>query len=207
MGPHCVFTDCVTFMENEGTVHSCRWMVRIRPLSWTANRWVEPGDCVPEFEVLCTTFVEFETGRTQEALVRGGFLRPELIQSSQISISNNEHRGRNSDIYPRRRTERAALDHRVFSALQQDLLWIWFAEWFSRNSYSLLCYFETAVVITRFLPLVRRQVDQKRKRIFSETTKMERKKKQVQENIAANHFASVANLERLAYLSHKQSRK
>ncbi|KAJ5791593.1 uncharacterized protein N7518_008604 [Penicillium psychrosexuale] len=69
------------------------------------------------FEVLCTTFVELEPGRTQDVLVKGGFLLPESIRSSQIVISNDEHRGRNSDTYPRRRTERAVLDRRVFSAL------------------------------------------------------------------------------------------
>ncbi|KAJ5666055.1 uncharacterized protein N7477_008503 [Penicillium maclennaniae] len=69
------------------------------------------------FQVPCTTLVNPESGKYQQVPVKGGFLLPESIRSSKIVTSNDQHRGRDSDTYPRRSRERASSDRRVFSTL------------------------------------------------------------------------------------------
>ncbi|KAJ5997397.1 hypothetical protein N7522_009057 [Penicillium canescens] len=68
------------------------------------------------FQVPCTTLVDPESGRSHEAIVKGGFLLPESIRSSKIVTSKDQHRGRDSDTYPRRSREHAGSDRQVFSA-------------------------------------------------------------------------------------------
>ncbi|KGO74630.1 hypothetical protein PITC_002750 [Penicillium italicum] len=69
------------------------------------------------FQVPCTTLVNPKSGPTHQAIVKGGFLLPESIRSSRICTSNDQHRERNSDTFPRRNRENAGSDRRVFSAL------------------------------------------------------------------------------------------
>jgi hypothetical protein len=69
------------------------------------------------FQVPCTTLVNPESGANHQVIVKGGFLLPESIRSSKIATSDDQHRGRNSDTYPRRSREHAGSDRRVFSAL------------------------------------------------------------------------------------------
>jgi hypothetical protein len=68
------------------------------------------------FEVCCTTNVHPVSGPKNAELVKGGFLLPESIRSSKIVTSNDEHRARDSNTYPRRSREPAGSDRRVFSA-------------------------------------------------------------------------------------------
>lgn len=69
------------------------------------------------FEVLCTTLVNPESGTCDQAIVKGGFLLPESIRSSKITTNDYQHRKRDSDTYPRRSREHASSDRRVLSAL------------------------------------------------------------------------------------------
>ncbi|KAJ5888328.1 hypothetical protein N7495_008369 [Penicillium taxi] len=69
------------------------------------------------YQVECTTNITMN-GRRDWIFVKGGFLLPDSVRSSEIIMGDNEqHRRRDPGTFPRRSAESAVLERRVFSAL------------------------------------------------------------------------------------------
>lgn len=93
MGSDGSISNCIPIMDNNRTIYPYDWMDRVRALPWKANR---PSRARPLFfrTSKCGALLLSILGKSQEVIVKAGFLLPESVRSSTIVSSKDQHRQR-----------------------------------------------------------------------------------------------------------------